>query len=191
MKKKNKTIGFTVTNLIPFYCASSTDQTSVVKTIIMISFLIIFSNGQAQVTDEEEFTKMELELAKNKLEQERDAIFTQTLHLTISQASLFHPIYTGYIKEKNELDHTVIKLFVDYLSGYMSSDEKFMDDFIKRSEKFQREELKIRKKYFKKIKKDISIQVASEFYELDDFSCTLLRLNILSSLPFTSSILQN
>lgn len=191
MENKNETPSFRRTNLLTLLNLCSTEQTPIIKMITVISFLLIFSNGQAQVNARDEFTRTELERAKNKLEQERDIIFTQTLHLTISQASLFHPIYTAYIKEKNELDHTVIELFVDYSSGYMSEDKKFMGDFIKRSEKFQKEELKVRRKYFNKIKKDISLQVASEFYELDDFSCTLLRLNILSSLPFTSSILQN
>ncbi len=190
MNNKNRTIRFMITKRFPFLNLCSAYQTSVVKTIIMISFSIVFSTGQAQVMPQDEFTRTELERAKNKLEQERDAIFMHTLHLTISQATLFHPIYTSYIKDKNELDHTVIQLFADYLSAYMSPNNKLMDGFIKRSEKFQKEELKVRRKYFKKIKKDISLQVASEFYELDDFSCTLLRLNILSSLPFTASILQ-
>lgn len=179
------------TNAMPFLNPHATERTSTIKMTLMVCFLIISSNGEAQITGQDEFTRTELERAKNKLERERDMIFTQTLHLTVSQASLFHPIYTAYTKEKKELDDILINLFVNYLEGYMSPDRKFMDDFIKRSEKFQRDELKVRRKYFTKIKDDISLQVASEFYELDDFSCTLLRLNILSSLPFTSSILQN
>lgn len=136
-------------------------------------------------------TANDLEQAKTRLERERDAIFMDALHLSISQASNFHPIYVKYAKEKKDLDGRLIRLMVQYLEKYQSGDRKFMHNFISESLKYQRAEERLRKKYFKKISKEVSLQVASEFYELDDFCCAVLRLNILSSLPFTAGFIHN
>lgn len=157
----------------------------------VLSFMIVAClQAKAQMTLPQGLTVRELESAKNRLERERDAIFTNALHLTISQAADFAPIYTRYTKEKKELDDELITMMVQYLEQFQHADGKFMHDFINRSESYQKKELKLRKRYFKELNKEISIQVASEFYELDDFCATVLRMNILTSLPFTNSISQ-
>lgn len=158
-------------------------------TLLLLSF-ITASQVHAQISLPQGITVSELEEAKKKLEMERDAIFTDALHLTISQAADFSPIYSRYSKDKNELDEVLIRLMVDYLSNYQQADRKFMHEFIVRSERYQKQDLKLRKRYFKEINKKISMQVASEFYELDDFCSTILRLNVLSGLPFTKTILK-
>lgn len=136
-------------------------------------------------------TARELEKVKNSLERERDAIFTEALNLSISQASDFHPIYVQYTKEKAAHDDLLMKLIVLYLDNYQKADEKFMIKFIAQSEKYYRSEQQLRKKYYKKLAKELSVQIASEFYELDDFCCAVLRLNVLSSLPFTAKFIHN
>ncbi len=135
-------------------------------------------------------TNVDLENAKNALQVEREVVFIEALHLTISQASVFHPLYVDFDKEKRKLDDSFIKLFVKYSSSYQTLNHKMMHEFIRKSNKHQHQELKIRKLYYKKLSKSISPQLASQFYELDDFISTVLRLNILSGLPFTSNILQ-
>jgi hypothetical protein len=162
-------------------------KTTLSTLVIIITMCL---NAYGQMTLPPGVTVKELEEAKKRLEMERDAIFTDALHLTISQAADFSPIYSRYSREKNELDEDLIRLMVDYLKEYEHADRKFMHEFIVRSERYQKEDLKLRKRYFKEINKKISMQVASEFYELDDFCATVLRLNILVSLPFTQRILK-
>ncbi len=137
----------------------------------------------------QDLSRAYLENAKNKLQLEREVLFIEALHLTISQASVFHSIYLDFDKEKRELDDSFIKYFAKYVTNYDSLDHKIMHQFIRESNRHQHKELKVRRKYFKKLSKSISPQLASEFYEVDDFTSTVLRLNILMSLPFTGNIL--
>lgn len=162
-----------------------------ISTLIFTVCFFMQMNVLAQTVAVPSVTAIDLERAKTRLERERDAIFMDALQLSISQASNFHPIYVQYTKEKKELDERLIRLMVQYLEKYQSGDQKFMHTFISQSLKYQRAEEKLRKKYFKKISKEVSLQVASEFYELDDFCCAVLRLNILSSLPFTAGFIHN
>lgn len=161
--------------------------------VLLIVFLTVLpaSDACAQHRVVSNVTVAEIEAATKSLEKERDAIFIQALQLSLSDALNFQTIYSQYSKERKVLDEELLGLIVTYLEQYPLPDKKFTYEFIKHSEKYQRKELKLRKKYFQKLSKKVSVQTASRFYELDDFCATVLRLNILLSLPFSESILQN
>lgn len=162
---------------------------TVIKSTKPLVFLVFVNSfvipGLAQ-----EVSQVELESAKTFLQQERETIFIEALHLSVSEAAVFHPIYVDFNREKRALDDLLIKQFVAYTDNYNQLDRTIMRDFIKNSRKYQRKELGVRLKYYKKLGKAISIKLASQFYEVDDFISTTLRSNILMGLPFTGSILQ-
>lgn len=133
-------------------------------------------------------TSTEIERAKRDLRKERENIFIQALHLSTSQASVFHVIYVDFEKEKNTLDDQLISMIVNYGENYQKLNTKTMHQFVKQSEIYQRKELAVRKKYYRKLSKAISVNLASQFYEVDDFVSTSLRMNILSGLPFSQGI---
>lgn len=142
-------------------------------------------------TDAQQVTRVDLEKLKSVLQQEREAIFIEALQLTVSQATVFHPISVDFNNEKKVLDDQLIKLIIRYANNYTLLDKEIMGSFIKRSKKFQLKELAVRKKYYKRISKEISVELASQFYEVDDFISTNLRLSVLTGLPFTNSIIQH
>ncbi|HRJ29930.1 MAG TPA: hypothetical protein PLV21_06680 [Cyclobacteriaceae bacterium] len=161
--------------------------------VFFLAFLLAMpaSGGWAQQRAVSNVTVAEIEAATKGLEMERDAIFMQALQLSLSEALVFQTIYSQYSKERKVLDEELLGLIVTYLEQYPLPDKKFTLEFVKHSEKYQRKELKLRKKYFQKLSRNVSVQTASRFYELDDFCATVLRLNILLSLPFSEGILQN
>lgn len=127
-----------------------------------------------------------VEQAKRFLQAEREQIFIQTLQLSVSEASVFHPIFVDYNREKRELDEQLITKFVTYAEGYQTMSPKAMGRFIKETRQVQRKDLNIRKRYYNRLRKEISTEIAVQFYEVDDLLSTSLRLNVLSSLPFLS-----
>ncbi|NOS91958.1 MAG: hypothetical protein HOP30_08550 [Cyclobacteriaceae bacterium] len=131
---------------------------------------------------------VDYEKAKTQLQRERERIFIDALQLSITQATVFHPIYVQFNQEKRVLDDMLISLFISYGSNYHQLNEKVMGDFVKQSEEYQRKELAVRKKYYKIISKAISVETGSQFYEVDDFISTSLRLSVLTGLPFTGRI---
>ena len=162
-----------------------------VKTIIKpitLCFLIFLSvlSSCAQ-----EIEPADVEKAKSILQRERETIFIEALHLSTSQAIVFHPIYVRFSKEKRVLDNLLIASFLSYTDNYQRLDKKVMHAFLKQSKQHQKKELHVRRKYYKQISNLISVELASQFYEVDDFLSTILRLNILTGLPFTGSITQH
>jgi len=131
-----------------------------------------------------------LEQAKRFLQAEREQIFIQTLRLSVSQAAVFHPIFVDYNREKKELDDFLIKKFLVYAENFATMSPRMMSDFIRDTRRVQRKDLNLRKKYYHRLRKAISNEVAIQFYEVDDLVSTTLRLNVLSSLPFLSGEVQ-
>jgi len=131
---------------------------------------------------------VDYEKAKTQLQREREKIFIDALQLSVTQASVFHPIYVQFNQEKRLLDNMLIELFVNYGNNYQHLNEKIMGEFVKRSDEYQKKELAVRKKYYRIISKTISVEIGSQFYEVDDFISTSLRLSVLTGLPFTGRI---
>jgi len=136
----------------------------------------------------QEGTLIDLDKAKRQLQSERETIFIEALKLSISQAAVFHPIYVKFNNEKRALDDQLISLFVNYGNNYQYLNLPLMTKFIAQTEQYQERELAVRKKYYKLLSEAINIEIGSQFYEVDDFISTSLRLNILTGLPFTGSI---
>lgn len=149
--------------------------------LILVSAITANSYGQ-------EGTLIDLDKAKSQLQKDREKIFIEALQLSISQAAVFHPIYVKFNNEKRALDDELIGLFVNYGNNYQHLNLKLMTTFVTQSEKYQARELSVRKKYYKLLSEAISIEIGSQFYEVDDFISTSLRLNILTGLPFTGAI---
>ena len=155
----------------------------VINALVITWFIIYSSSSQAQ-----ENSPANVEKVKRNLQLEREKIFINALHLTISQATVFHPIFVDFNKEKRVLDDLLLSLFVKYGDNYEHLNEKIMDEFIEQSEAYEKKELKVRKRYYNKLKRAISTELASQFYEVDDLVSTILRINVLAGLPFTNTI---
>ncbi|MCU0383605.1 MAG: hypothetical protein MUF68_06000, partial [Cyclobacteriaceae bacterium] len=72
--------------------------------ILFILFLVSHHSFTQQAL------QVDLEGAKKSLQYERESIFINALHLSVSQAAVFHPIYVEYNNEKRVLDELLIKL---------------------------------------------------------------------------------
>jgi Tfp pilus assembly protein PilO len=155
----------------------------IINALVFTWFIVYSSSSQAQ-----ENSPANVEKVKRNLQQEREKIFINALHLTISQATVFHPIFVDFNKEKRVLDDLLLSLFVKYGDNYEHLNEKIMDEFIEQSEAYEKKELKVRKRYYNKLKRAISTELASQFYEVDDLVSTILRINVLAGLPFTNTI---
>lgn len=127
-----------------------------------IALLVLSTNAQG-------IEPTNMEKAKKILRQERETIFIETLHLSTSQAVVFHPIFVRFSKEKRVLDNLLIASFVKYNDNYQRLDQNIMRDFLKQSKEHQKFELRVRRKYYKQISNSISLELASQFYEIDDF----------------------
>jgi hypothetical protein len=179
-QRQNKKIAFK--RLIKYQMKTSKSSILTSYCLVILSF---FSIGIAQA---QEGSPIELEKAKSQLQRDREKIFIEALQLSVSQAAVFHPIYVKFNKEKRTLDDLLISLVINYGKNYQHLNHDLMSEFVKQSEVYQKKELSVRKKYYQLLSEAISIEIGSQFYEVDDFISTNLRLNILSGLPFTGRI---
>jgi hypothetical protein len=156
--------------------------------ILITHYLVLLSPLSISKVQAQEGNPIDLEKAKSQLQRERETIFIEALQLPTSQSAVFHPIYVKFNKEKRILDDLLISLFINYGNNYQHLNRQLMNKFVKQSESYQKRELSVRKKYYQLLSNAISVEVGAQFYEVDDFISTSLRLNILTGLPFTGRI---
>lgn len=115
--------------------------------LIIITALFYF-NGNAQKHK-----------GKEKIKALKIAFITDKLNLTQSEAEKFWPIYNAYDTKKNELHRQKrfgIKKHIKKAGGIGNLNEKTAKELIERMEHIDKERLKIKIAFFKKIKDVIS-----------------------------------
>lgn len=130
------------------------------KTLLISTFLLISSLVLAQTT--------EVELLRSNLKVEKKAIVAEYLQLNENDANLFWPIYNKYEVERFELGSRRIKLIENYTLELSKQEHKEIDKLVKESATIQKKELDLRLKYYKIIKKAISMETAGRFYQAED-----------------------
>lgn len=144
---------------------------------IAIAFILSFSTVNAQSeTDMWELTKTDLKI-------EYKAIIIETLLFTDAEAEVFWPIFNNFMIEKNSLLDQTMKILKEYSDNYDTISEDEIDELINKSMDINAQRLKIRKTYYKKLKKVLPKRKAGKLYQIDNQISTLLQFQIISQVP--------
>lgn len=123
------------------------------------------------------------ELAKSDLKMEYKTIIIETLIFSDEEAEAFWPIFNAFMDEKNTLMDEDMKLLKDYSDNYESLDDDKIVDLVSRAMEIDMQRLKIRKAYFKKLKKALPVRKAGKLYQIDNQVSILLDFQIISQIP--------
>jgi hypothetical protein len=144
--------------------------------ISVICFVTLFTS-KAQSTDDE------IGLISSILKSEIKVFFAQNIELATSENELFWSIYDQYEADLKPLGNERIKLFKAVIdnSGKVSGEQldKKISDLHKLNKK--RQDLKF--KYYKILKKKISLKVAAQFYQIDSYIQTNINASINEGIP--------
>ncbi len=96
----------------------------------------------------------------------------------------FWKIYDQYETKRQELGKERIAIIMDYAGNYTNlSDEKILELF-KRSESLKKSFDKLQTTYFNKIKKEVGIGKAAQFWQFEGYIYTMTQAEIYSKIPF-------
>ncbi len=123
------------------------------------------------------------ELAKSDLKMEYKSIIIETLVFSDEEAEAFWPVFNSFMDEKNTLMDEDMKLLKDYSENYAELDDAKIDDLVNKAMDIDMQRLKIRKTYYKKIKKVLPTRKAGKLYQIDNQVSILLDFQIISQVP--------
>jgi hypothetical protein len=124
-----------------------------------------------------------VELLRSDLKTEKKAILTESLAMTEAQSQKFWPLYREFEMELDKLNDARLPLMTELAAnnGKLTADK--MKDIAGKIFDNDADRLSLMKKYFKKVSKDVSVDVAARFVQVEGFLQNLMRLKIASEMP--------
>lgn len=107
----------------------------------------------------------------------KKAMILQYLDLTEAEKASFWPLYNQYCRETLDLDREYIHLLTTYAKGIDNLPKSKLRELSQRSFENEVERAKIRRHYFRKFKRALSLPQAVKFMQLDEDFRSIIRLD--------------
>jgi hypothetical protein len=143
----------------------------------LLAGLLVAAPASAQTpTDEKELTK-------SMITTERQAIIAANLNLTEDQAKVFWPMFREYGTEIDTITDRKIHLIEDYARKYVGLTDEEASSLMTDYFEVQKDELKIKQKWFAKMKKELPIKTVTRFFQIEYKLDAIVRAETTRVLP--------
>jgi hypothetical protein len=143
--------------------------------IIAGIFLVFFAKAQ---------NKEEVELMQATFGMEKRAAIAEFVKPSETQKVAFWAIYDEYETKRQELGKQRIELLKEYASKYQKMTSEQADVWTKQVIALQKKTDSLIEIYYAKIKKASDGKVATQFYQIEIYILTAIRMEILKEVPF-------
>ena len=151
------------------------------KFLLLLIAVIGLGSAQAQISNEE------FELVRSIFNSERKVLFAQNMELSTKQAELFWPIYEAFEQEKAPMGNARVKLVRQLVNETEKLTDEKIDALYKESFSLTMKRMKLRRKYYKIIKKQVNTEVAARFLQLDEYVNTAVTAQLLDGIPLVGT----
>jgi len=142
--------------------------------------LLSISSINGQVSDQE------ADLMKSILKSEMKVYFAQNISLKTDQNKLFWEIYQLFEDELKPIVNARLSLLKDIMDNDAELPEAKIDEMINEAISLQKKRIAVRSKYYKMYKKKMGINIASQFYQLDQYINNLMAVALNEETPFVT-----
>ncbi|MRR21374.1 hypothetical protein EG830_00120 [bacterium] len=143
--------------------------------LLLAVFTFAFANAQSN--------KEEIDLMQSIFGMEKKAMVSEFVTVDPAQADAFWAIYDEYEVARKELAVTRIKLFDQYVSNYDNLTAEAADKWTAEVISLSKATDKLIITYYKKIKKATNPVVALQFYQIEGYILSAIRVSVLEVLP--------
>lgn len=146
------------------------------KTFLVAGLVLMMASAAQAQTDY-------IELFRSDLKTEKVAIFTESLHLTEEESQIFWPIYREFDVELNAIQDSYVALIKKYAENFGNMTDEFAKELADESFKISEKRLALKKKYFKRMSKELDATTAATFVQIENQVEMLIQLQVAASLP--------
>jgi hypothetical protein len=143
--------------------------------LLLLNLVLVGVTSFAQST--------EIELIRTEFSLDKKEKVAAFLDLPDSVAKKFWPIYNQYEMERAPIVDRRIKMLEQYAGQYENLDNDLAAKLWKESAAIQRAESSLREKYTNLIRSKVSRIVALNFYMIEDFIATAVKLRLYNTIP--------
>lgn len=153
------------------------------RLIVIAGVLLTLAIGRASFAQSGNSIDGYIELLRSDLKTKKVAVITDVMDFTEEQGKLFWPTYREYEHELAKIQDGRIAVIKDYAEHYEDLTDEKADELMTQVFKLDDERLKLQKKYYKKIAKEISPKIAARWQQVENQIQLLINLQIASEVP--------
>ncbi|MEJ2596512.1 MAG: hypothetical protein P8100_15610 [bacterium] len=153
---------------------------------VVLTLLTVF----AFVTLQAQTNKEEVELFQSIFGMEKKAIVADFVKVEGESGEAFWSLYDQYESERKELGLTRLELLNEYASNYEQMDSEKMDELVAKMIKLKSSTDKLMNKYYKKVKSAAGSKPAAQFFQIENYFSSAIRLSIYENIPFIGELEQ-
>ena len=149
-------------------------------TLLVVASMLL-STGAA-VADEASLEPY-IELLRADVRAEKVAILTEAMDLSGKQSDMFWPIQREYENELSALGDRRLALIKEFAAVYGTMSDEKASEMSGNWFKLQDDRGKLRKRYFKRVEKELGSLVAARFIQVENAIGLLIDLGLTSEMP--------
>ncbi len=153
-----------------------------VFTIFLLVLVSLFNTVQAQSDAEE------VDLVQSVFGMEKKAFVGEFIKAEGEQATVFWSLYDEYETKRKELGKRRLALLSNYAESYTSLDDVKTNEILTEMMGLQVATDKLITSYSKKIKKEVNVKTAAQFYQIESYIVAKIRTSILENIPVIGEI---
>jgi hypothetical protein len=125
----------------------------------------------------------EIELTRQMIQTDRQAIITQAMAFTPEESKAFWPVYRQYRGEMSKIGDRWVSLVSEYAQNFENlSDElaaKMLDDYLK----IEKDRVSLRTKYVKDFRKILPTKKVTKFYQIENKLDAIIDFDLAGQIP--------
>lgn len=128
--------------------------------------------------------KEEIDLVQAAFGMDKKDIVADFVQLSDAQKDAFWTLYDEYETKRKELGRERIVLLQQYAEQYMKMTSEQADEWTKKVMVLQGKTDKLIGTYYEKVKGVSDGVVATQFYQIENYILSMIRMSILQEVPF-------
>lgn len=152
------------------------------KLFILFAAVLGFGYTQAQSNIEE------VKIFQELFGSEKKALVAEFIKLDGPAKDAFWTLYDQYETERKELGLARVDLLKKYAENYLTLDDVKTNEIMKEMISLASKHEKLITTYYNKINKAVGAKSAGQFYQLEGYFLSVIRVAILDEIPFIGEL---
>jgi hypothetical protein len=153
------------------------------KSLVFLFASALFAGVMFAQTYEEE-----VDFYQSVFGEGKKAIVAEFIELDESAVNGFWSVYDEYEAARKVLGQSRLELLDDYADSYLELTDEKTDELVKSMVKQKKSLDKLIVRYYKKMKKTSGSKAAAQFYQLENYFLSAIRMEILDNIPFIGEL---
>lgn len=149
------------------------------KKLIALAYFLVATT----ITVFSQTNKEEIELYQSIFGMEKKAVVTEFIKLDGEKATAFWTLYDQYETARKLQGQKRINLLDKYAENYLELDDAKTEDMLNEMISLGTTYNKLIAKYYKSIKKQCGVKSAGQFYQLEIYFQSAIRLTLMEQIP--------